>query len=226
MPRLTRELLLPVCRTLPLGVVGTAGGAGLLLAALTRITGETGERLSLQLLRAAVLAFALGLVFLLDDPARHTTATVPVPRPARIALRVALVVPATAAWWTAALLLVPPELRPPVADITLEAGAAFALAVAGAAVAVRCSEATRPGTRVAAGLLTSAVLAIFLWPGRWALFVPVEDDRWAAAHDRWAVVLGVAVLVGVLGAVEPLRRRAGGLRPAGGAGACRSRPLS
>ncbi|MDQ0749499.1 hypothetical protein QF034_003730 [Streptomyces africanus] len=206
MPRLTGELILPVCRTLPLGVLGTAGAAGLLLAALPRLTGETGERLSLHLLRAAVLAFALGLMFLLDDPARHTTATVPTPRPARIALRVALVVPATAAWWTAALLLVPPDLRPPVADLTLEAGAAFALAVAGAAAAVRCSETTRPGPRIAAALLTSAVLAALFWPGRWALFVPVEDDRWAAAHDRWAVVLGGAVLVGALGAVEPLRR--------------------
>lgn len=206
MPRLTRELLLPVCRTLPLGVVGTAGAAGLLLAALPRLTGETGERLCLHLLRGAVLAFALGLVFLLDDPARHTTATVPVPRPVRIALRVALVVPAAAAWWTAALLLVPPELRPPVADITLEAGAAFTLALAGAAVAVRCTEAKRPGPWLAAGLLTSAVLALLFWPGRWALFVPVEDARWAAAHDRWAVVLGGAVLVGVAGVGEPLRR--------------------
>ncbi|CAM5726133.1 ABC transporter OS=Streptomyces violarus OX=67380 GN=FHS41_007716 PE=4 SV=1 [Streptomyces violarus] len=118
----------------------------------------------------------------------------------------ALVVPATAAWWTAALLLVPTELRPPVADITLEAGAAFALAVAGAAVAVRFTEVTRPGPRVAAGLLTSAVLVMVCWPGRWALFVPVGDERWAAAHDRWAVVLAGAVLVGALGAVEPLRR--------------------
>lgn len=195
------------CRTLPLGVVGAAGVAGLLLAALTRVTGEAGERLSLHLVRAAVLAFAMGLVFLLDDPARHTTATVPTPRAVRVALRVALVVPATAAWWTGALLLVPPELRPPVADITLEAGAAFALAVAGAAVAVRFSDVTRPGPRVAAGLLTSAVLVMLFWPGRWALFVPVGDDRWAAAHDRWAVVLAGAVVAGVVGVMEPVRRR-------------------
>jgi hypothetical protein len=194
------------CRTLPWGVVGIAGGAGLLLAALTRITGDAGERLSLHLLRGAVLAFATGLVFLLDDPARHTTATVPTRRPVRVALRVALLVPATAAWWTGTLLLVPSDLRPPVADITLEAGAAFALAVAGAAVAVRFTDVPRPGPRVAAGLLTSAVLAMLFWPGRWALFVPVEDDRWAAAHDRWAVMLAGAVLAGALGAVEPLRR--------------------
>ncbi|MFI7018794.1 ABC transporter [Streptomyces sp. NPDC050164] len=215
MSGLTRQLILPVCRTLPLGAVGTAGVAGLLLAALTRITGETGERLSLHLLRGAVLAFAMGLVFLLDDPARHTTATVPTPRPVRVALRVVLVVPAAAAWWTAALLLVPPDLRPPVADITLEAGAAFALAVAGAAVAVRFSDVTRPGPRVAAGLLTSAVLVMLFWPGRWALFVPVEDDRWAAAHDRWAVVLAGAVLVGAVGVVEPLRRWSWRVAPGG-----------
>jgi drug/metabolite transporter (DMT)-like permease len=91
----------------------------------------------------------------------------------------------------------------PVADITLEAGAAFVLA----AVAVRCSDVARPGPRFAAGLLTSAVLVQLFWPGRWALLVPVEDERWAAAHDRWAVVLAGAVLVGVLGAVEPVRRR-------------------
>ncbi|GGS62783.1 ABC transporter [Streptomyces violaceus] len=199
-------MVVAVCRTLPLGLVGAAGGTGLLMAALSRTTGEAGEWLALPLLRAAILAFAMGLVFLLDDPARHTTAAVPTPRPVRIALRVALVVPVAAAWWTVALLLVPQELRPPVADITLEAGAAFVLAVAAAALAVRRSDIARPGPRLAAGLLTSAVLVLLFWPGRWALLVPVEDERWAAAHDRWAVVLAGAVLVGVLGAVEPVRR--------------------
>jgi hypothetical protein len=198
-------LLLPVHRTVPWGAFGAAGGAGLLLAALTR-TGEETERLSLPLLRAAVLAFALGLVFLLDDPARHTTAAVPTRRPVRVALRVALALPAAAAWWTLALLLVPPDVRPPVADLTLEAGAAFALAVAGAAAAVRFTEATRPGLPVAAALLTTAVLAMLFWPARWALFVPVEDERWAAAHDRWALVLAATALVGAVCAVEPLRR--------------------
>ncbi|MFE6198294.1 ABC transporter [Streptomyces sp. NPDC057838] len=203
---MTRQLLLPVHRTLPWGAIGAAGTAGLLLAALTR-TGETAEQLSLPLLRAAVLAFALGLVFLLDDPARHTTATVPAPRPLRVALRTALVLPAAAAWWTVALLLVPPGARPPVGDLTLEAGAAFVLAVTGAAAAVRFTEAARPGLPVAAGLLTTAVLAILLWPERWAMFVPVEDERWAAAHDRWAVLLAVAALAGAFCVREPLRRR-------------------
>ncbi|MCK8438388.1 ABC transporter [Streptomyces sp. D2-8] len=200
-------MVFPVHRTMPWGAVGAAGAAGLLLAALTR-TGETAEQLSLYLLRAAILSFAVGLAFLLDDPARHTTAAVPTPRPARIALRVALAVPAAAAWWTAALLLVPPGVRPPVGDITLEAGAAFVLAVTGAVAVVRFSEVARPGLPVAGGLLTTAVLAMLFWPGRWALFVPVRDERWAAAHDRWAVVLAGAVILGVVSAVEPMRRRA------------------
>ncbi|MEU0176009.1 ABC transporter [Streptomyces massasporeus] len=203
---LTRQLVLPVHRTLPWGVVGVAGVAGLLLTALTR-TGESAERLSVYLLRAAILAFAVGLAFLLDDPARHTTVAVPTPRPVRIALRVALAAPAAAAWWTAALLLVPPGVRPPVGDITLEAGAACVLAVTGAAAGVRFTEVARPGLPVAGGLLTTAVLVMLFWPGRWALFVPVEDERWAAAHDRWGVVLAGAVILGAVCAVEPLRRR-------------------
>ncbi|MFF9029714.1 ABC transporter [Streptomyces iakyrus] len=203
---MTRQLVLPVHRTVPWGTVGAAGAAGLLLAALTR-TGETAEGLSLYLLRAAVLAFAVGLAFLLDDPARHTTAAVPTPRPVRVALRVALAVPAAAAWWTVALLLVPPGVRPPVGDITLEAGAAFVLAVTGAAAALRFSEVTRPGLPVAVGLLATALLALLFWPGRWALFVPVEDERWAAAHDRWGVLLAGAVVLGAVCAVEPVRRR-------------------
>ncbi|MEU7718055.1 ABC transporter [Streptomyces tibetensis] len=204
--RLNRQLVLPVHRTVPWGALGAAGAAGLLLAALAR-TGETAERLSLYLLRAAILSFAVGLAFLLDDPARHTTSTVPTRRPVRVALRTALVVPAAAAWWTVALLLVPPEVRPPIADITLEAGAAFVLAVAGAAAAVRFSEATRPGLPVTGALLTTAVLTVLLWPGRWALFVQVQDERWAAAHERWALVLGGAVLLGAACTAEPLRRR-------------------
>ncbi|KOW00145.1 ABC transporter [Streptomyces sp. NRRL B-1140] len=199
-------MVVPVHRTVPWAAIGAAGAAGLLLAALTR-TGETAERLSLYLLRAAILAFAMGLAFLLDDPARHTTSTVPTPRPVRIALRTALAVPATAAWWTVALLLVPPEVRPPVGDLTLEAGAAFAAAVAGGAAAMRFGEPTRPGLPVAVGLLTTSVLVMLFWPGRWALFVPVEDERWAAAHERWGLVLGGAVLLGAAWAVEPLRRR-------------------
>lgn len=69
---------------------------------------------TLLLLRGAALIGALGLAFLLDDPARHLTVPVPTPRLVRQVLRVALVAPLAVLWWTAALLLTPrrPGPRP------------------------------------------------------------------------------------------------------------------
>jgi hypothetical protein len=56
----------------------TGAGVGLLLAGSSLTVAEEPDPfLCLTLLRAAALAFGLGLAFLLDDPARHTTATVP-----------------------------------------------------------------------------------------------------------------------------------------------------
>ncbi|WP_243762332.1 ABC transporter [Streptomyces sp. Tu 3180] len=200
-------LVRPVARAVPWRAVGTAGALGLLLAAVPRLTGDQATGwLALNALRSSALAFALGLAFLLDDPARHTTAAVPTRRPVRHALRLALVAPVAALWWTAALHLVPRAVRPPEAGVTVEAAAVLALALAGAALAVRVGGGTGPGRAVAGGLLASAVLAPLLWPGRWALFVTPDDERWAAAHDRWTVLLCAALVVAAVCAAEPLRR--------------------
>ncbi|MDO0934283.1 ABC transporter [Streptomyces sp. DG2A-72] len=199
-------LVVPVLRTLPWRVLGASAVAGLLLAGLPRLLGLNAWW-ALLLLRGAVLAFALGLAFVLDDPARHTTAPVPTRRWIRHALRAVLVAPAAGVWWAGAVWLVPGPVRPPVADVALEAGAVFAVALAAAAAAVHRSDEPAPGTLVAAVLLASAALAPLLLPDDWALFVSVTDERWGAAHDRWAMVLaGAAVVWGVCGA-EPLRRR-------------------
>jgi len=219
------ELLRPVARTMPWRAVGAAGVLGLLLAAAPRLTGDQADGwYALTVLRASALAFALGAAFALDDPARHTTAAVPTRRAVRHGLRVLLVVPVAAVWWTAALLLVPAPVRPPVAGITVEAATALALALAGAALAVHRGDGARPGRAVAGGLLAGAVLGPLFAPGHWALFVPPDDERWAAAHDRWAVLLCAAVAVAVVCATEP-RRRLGrrGLRsPSGTSGPSRA----
>ncbi|MEV6169009.1 ABC transporter [Streptomyces sp. NPDC051954] len=199
-----RELALPLWRTLPWRALGAAGAAGLLLAGLPRLMGSN-EWWTLFLLRGAVLAFALGLAFVLDDPARHITAPVPTRRWVRHALRAVLVAPPAAVWWTAAVLLVPGDVRPPVADVTLEAGAMFALALAVAAIAVHRSEDATPGTLVAAVLLAAAALTPLLLPDDWALFVPTADERWGAAHDRWGMVLAGAAVVWAVCGPEPLR---------------------
>ncbi|MGC9382013.1 ABC transporter [Streptomyces sp. MH13] len=212
----TRALAGPVWRTLPRRALAAAGTLGLLVAAAPVVVGaEPTPSQTLTLLRGTALIGALALAFLLDDPARHLTVPVPVRRPLRQALRVALVAPLAALWWTAVLLLTPSAARPPAGDITLEAAALGALALAGAAAAVRLTGEARPGPAVAAALLLMAVLAPPLTPEDWALVVPPEDPRWPAAHDRWAVLLAaVAVVWGVCGP-EPLgrgrrSRRAGG----------------
>jgi hypothetical protein len=201
-------LLRPVWRSLPHWALAAGAVLGLLLAGIPRMfAGPPDPWLCLNLLRAAALAFALGLTFLLDDPARHTTAAVPTRRPVRIGLRVGLAVPFMASWWTAALFLIPAEGRPPVGAITLEAAAFVVLALAAALVAVRHSEATEPGVALSAGLVGASFAATLLLPDRWALFVAPFDPHWDDAHRRWAGVLAVAALVGVCSVAEPLRRR-------------------
>ncbi|MFJ4784192.1 ABC transporter [Streptomyces sp. NPDC088794] len=204
---LIRELTLPVWRSLPWRALLASGAMALLLAAIPRMSDEPSAWLAVNLLRTAALVLALGLAFVLDDPARHTTAAVPVRRPVRAGLRLALVAPVLASWWTAALLLVPSSVRPPVGDITLEAGAAFALALAGATAAIRFTDQAEPGQAVAAGLLVLAILTPLLLPESWALFVAVGDKRWAAAHERWAVLLTGAAVVWGLCMPERIKHR-------------------
>ncbi|WP_345561673.1 ABC transporter [Streptomyces plumbiresistens] len=200
-------LVWSVGRTVPWRALGAGAVVGLLLVWLPRLAdGPPDPWLVLNLLRGAALAFALGLAFLLDDPARHLTVPVTTRRWVRTGLRVAWVAPVAVLWWTAALALVPEEIRPPVGALTLEAGATAALALAAAATAVRFADEPEPGPSVAASILTTAILAGLLLPHRWALFVSPDDPRWEAAHERWAVVLAAAVLVWGLCGPEPLRR--------------------
>lgn len=208
--RVTRELALPALRALPWRAPAAGAGIGLLIVGVPRLAGAVPDAwLALTLLRAAILAHALGLAFLLDDPARHTTATVPTRRALRTALRLALVAPLTALWWTAVLLLVPSRIRPPVGALTLEAAAACVLALAAGAAAVRLTEAPAPGPSVAAAFLFTAVVTPLLLPDRWDLLVPPGDERWGAAHERWAWLLAGAALLWGLCLPEPVRRRPG-----------------
>jgi hypothetical protein len=208
-----RELLLPAGRALPWRSPAAGAGLGLLILAVPRLTDtEPAPWLALVLLRCAILAHAVGLAFLMDDPARHTTATVPTRRALRTAVRLALITPVTALWWTAALLLVPSHIRPPTGDLTLEAAAVCVLALAAGAAAVRLTDAPAPGVSVAAALLFTAVVAPLLLPDQWALFVPPGDQRWGVAHERWAGVLAGAVVLWGICLPEPLRRGPGALR--------------
>ncbi|MFE9650830.1 ABC transporter [Streptomyces sp. NPDC006365] len=202
------DLVPPVWRTLPWGALTAGGALALVMAGTPRVqSGEPDPVLSLYLLRGAALALALGLAFLLDDPARHTTSAVPTRRPVRTGLRVALVAPFAALCWTAALLLVPEEARPPAGAVTLEAAATAVFALAAASAAVRYTDASRPGAAVSAALLLTALAAALLLPDDWALFVAPADPRWDSAHERWAGLLAAAALAGVMACTEPVRAR-------------------
>nr|WSY53708.1 ABC transporter [Streptomyces sp. NBC_00886] len=204
------QLVRPVARALPWRAVGAGAGAGLLLAALPRLTSaEPDPWIALLLLRGAALGLALGLTFLLDDPARHVTATVPTRRMVRGALRTALVAPLAALWWTAVVLLTPAQVRPPVGDITLEAAAAAVVALAASAAAVRLTDEAEPGQRVAIALLAASMAAALLLPDHWGLFTTPDNKNWAAGHDRWALILAASALVWAACGPEPTRRRIG-----------------
>ncbi|MFF6999471.1 ABC transporter [Streptomyces sp. NPDC008313] len=209
-------LLRPVGRTLPRRALAAAAVLGLLLAAATRlVSGRSGEWLCLNLLRSAALAFGLGLAFLLDDPARHTTAAVPTGRPVRVAIRVALVAPLAALWWTVVLLLAPERIRPPVGALTLEAAAIAVCALAAAAIAVRRTDETEPGTAAAAALLGAGIVVRLWHTEHFSLLVAVGDPAWDASHARWAAVLAVAALVCAYCVKEPLMRTRGATRRGG-----------
>ncbi|CAM5376167.1 GAF domain-containing protein OS=Streptomyces griseomycini OX=66895 GN=FHS37_004519 PE=4 SV=1 [Streptomyces griseomycini] len=77
------------------------------------------------------------------------------------------------------------------------------LALAGATVTVRLTDGPRPGPAVAAALLPVAVLAHRLAPEDRAPFVAPDDERWAAAHGRWAVPLCAGSAVGAVRVAEP-----------------------
>jgi hypothetical protein len=187
--------------------LAAAAALGLLVAALPRLLpGADSPWAGLTLLRTSALAFALGLAFLLDDPARRTTEAVPTGRAVRTWLRVALAAPATALCWAGALLLVPEAARPPLTGVTLEAAALAVTALALAAAAVRHGADTEPGRAAATGLPALVAVGLLL-PDRWALFVTPGGPEWGAAHGRWAAVLAAALTAWAVSIPEPLRRR-------------------
>ncbi|CAM5648862.1 ABC transporter [Streptomyces aurantiogriseus] len=206
-PALLRSLVVPVWQSLPWRALAVAGGLGLLFAAAARLPEQgPGEDPGLFLLRLVALTGALGLAFLLDDPARNTTETTPLGRPLRAGLRVVLVAPLAVLWWTTALLLIPGPTRPPLGPVTLEAAAMAASALALATAAVRFTDAGEVGKATAVWLGITAAVAVLV-PERWGLSAVPGEPWWEATQVRWAVVLGVTVAATALCTPEPLRRR-------------------
>ncbi|MER5199483.1 ABC transporter [Streptomyces sp. NPDC002755] len=204
---LLRSLVPPVWRGLPWRALTMAGGLGLLLAGTTRLPDHAPDaELGRLVLRLAALTGALGLAFLLDDPARNTTATTPVGRPRRTVLRLAVVAPLPALWWAAVLLLTPAPTRPALGPATIEAAGMAGAALALATIAVRFTQTPEVGRDAAIWLGTAAAVAVLV-PNRWGLLGTSQDPYWAATQIRWALVLAATVALSVLWTPEPLRGR-------------------
>jgi hypothetical protein len=179
-------------------VIGAALGLAILLVPEALTARLTDTHLT-TLARIAAICVALGAAFLLDDPATHSTPTVPTPRLARNLIRVALAVPAVALWWALTLALAKTTghnaavAHLPVAALTLEAATLVAAALALAAIAQRRTADGNVGVIAAPAVLLLAALAWFL-PRPVALVVTPTDPHWTASHHRWAAVLATALV--------------------------------
>ena len=185
--------------TLSLGLLALAVRPGLVLAA-----GQP-----LLWLRIAMIVGALGWAFLLDDPSEPTTEGVAGSLLLRRALRMALLLPATAAWWVAVVWRVRavyPGMSLPVAALTLEAAALLAVTVALGAAGSRLAPERRGGVVAAPALLTVASAAALL-PAQVALYAQPGSAAWDGAHRRWALLLGLALAAFALASRDPAHRR-------------------
>jgi fluoroquinolone transport system permease protein len=208
--RLVPTLLVPTARAVgwrpPLA--GFALSLGLLALAVRPSLDLPAGRLLLWL-RLAMTVGALGCAFLLDDPSEPTTEGVAGSLLLRRTLRVALLLPATAAWWAAAVWrvrAVHPGLPLPVAALTLEAAALLAVTVALAAAGSRLAPERRGGV-VAAPALLALAGAAFLLPARVALYAQPGSAAWDGAHRRWALLLGLAPAAFAAASRDPAHRR-------------------
>ena len=215
-------LVRPVLQAMRRGPLLGAGCVGLAIVAVPAALDTVLRPDNLAtLLRLVALCLAVGVAFVLDDPAKPSTATTPVPAWAAGAIRATAGLLTAAAGWTAAVALTLAGAQEgtgealPVRDLTLEAAAAAVLAVAFAGLGWARAPRGVSGTVAAPALLVAAA-ALALLPQRLALLASVEDPAgWAAAHRRFAVLLvaaGAVAVVGLaLGALPPrtvrVRRR-------------------
>lgn len=209
--RVALLLLAPAARATPWAAFLAGAGLGLAIVAVpaAMTVTLTAEDL-VTLLRAAAVCGALGIGFLLDDPATRSTATVPTPRPVRFAARAAVMMPPIAAWWALTLWVTVAGAEEgigatlPVGGLTTEFATLGAVALLAAVARLRGGR--ESGGVVAFSTLLLLVVAAALLPRGLALFVHPTDERWAAAHDRWTILLAFAAAASVWATRDPIRR--------------------
>lgn len=185
-----------------------AVGVGFAIIAVTSaMSVSLGPDDLITLLRLAAVCAGVGVVFLLDDPAKPTTATTPAPAGLTTAVRVVVALLAASVWWAGTLAVTVAGAQDgvgaqiPLRGVTIEAAtivaAALVLAVFGWRSADRGIGSTFAGPALLVTLATVMLLA-----GRQVL-AQTTDPRWASIHRGWAVSLGTLLVAVVLGVTAP-----------------------
>lgn len=197
----------------------TLGGAfvGFLILYQSSDGWSTGTMPATLPLRMAALALCLGAVFVLDDQAAVTVASVPSTLRYRRALRVVLIAPLVAAAWAVQLAYVfvhttnslhrDTEGLLPIRGLTLELTGMMIAGLAIAALATRRLSEGSGGVAAGPTLLMLFGAGMFL-PERWTLFPgSMDDPQWAAAHVRWAIIGVLATLLLAYFSRDPASQR-------------------
>lgn len=210
--RTAAALVRPTAHAMKWGTFAIAAGVGLAVVIVPMAWSNrlTAAHLA-TLLRLAAACGALGVAFLLDDPAARTTPAVPTSRLVRHAVRVAVALPVAALWWAATLIAVTlgadrhAVAALPRGALTLEAVALVAVALVLAAAGLHVGTDGSAGTLAAPALLMALAVVWFL-PRRVALVLAPADPHWNAAHRRWGVVLLAAGIGFVWASRDSIRR--------------------
>lgn len=211
--RVALALVRPTVRAVPWPAVSAGALLGLVVVGAAAALVELDAEGWTNVLRLAALAGAVGAAFVLDDPADRTTTAAPAARLLRRTVRVSLLVPLAALWWTVVLLLPGVVDGKPVLDglplvgITVEAAALLGVALGAAALGGQTGDG---GVAGALAVLAGALLT-HLPPRPYRLAVTPDDPAWDSVHDVWAGLVLVAVVAFVAagrdqGAPAPGRR--------------------
>ncbi|MFG1837123.1 hypothetical protein ACGFH8_01655 [Micromonospora sp. NPDC049175] len=206
--RTVAALLWPTLRATRISPLLAAGVVGVAIVTPPAVTGSLlSPDNHVTLLRLVVACVGLGVTFVLDDPAKPTTETLPVPAWFGALLRAVPAAVVGVACWAAALLVTrsgPATASLPYADLTREAAAVAAVAFLASTVGWRRSP-RGIGSPLAAPMLLLAMTVVALLPTSAALLVGAGDG-WDAAHDRWMWLLA-GTLLATAGVLTARRRR-------------------
>ncbi|MFB6783303.1 ABC transporter [Streptomyces sp. NPDC056352] len=190
-----RTLLRPELRAARIRPLLVAATAGLVVVGGPATFSSHVEPASaVLLLRIATVLGALGLAFLLDDPAARTTVVLPVTQALRRGLRMALGLLAFGLFWGASAVLarlgVAAGAREafPVGALAVEGTALASLTLSLALLGLRHS-AAGSGSVLAAPALILLLATALLLPDRSALFPAPGAPNGGAAILRWGTLL-------------------------------------